>query len=760
MLITVKLKLYIASITSMILGQNFTLQILNLIVLFVILSLVVKKLFNLINLKNISSAKKTKFLITPLNNDKKTNLQLNKLIENIIGIENSFIRFEVNSSTKGITYSVITTDLKKDRLLNSLKAYNQYFKIDTKTITETKNIIDFELKAKKPFYFPINEITNDKELEDNYFISSMTNLELNENINFIIDAKSINYVGIEKLINQLNNNRNKRFIFPISLCINLISKVSLTFYWIVLKYFGYIFNFSPLPYLSYVTRNNFPDSLNDDEKVKIQDKLKNRLYETRIGFCLNINNNDKKRLVKKEIISSLSLFDNYYQSLKPVTVVRGNNKLIFTSKEIARFFNPSDNSVSSYDSIKLNSPLLPTPVNLRHRNNDVVIGVNPKDKSEIGLIRDERRRHMYILGSTGSGKTTLIKNMITQDIYNNKSLMIVDPHGDLAEELLLNVPKSRRKDLIYFNPSDIKEPLTINLLEQDKSLSGDDLLLEQDLICEQIISIFRKVFSEDGPGGNRLEHIFRNAIYTAFYVPESTIFTVYKLLIDKKFRLSILANIKDKTLLSFWQNEYDSAGSMQRVKLSIGITSKIGRLLRSTVTRRIIGQPISTLDIYNAMDSNKIIICNLSKGKIGEDNSSLLGSIILAKVQLAAYKRSFIKHDLRKDFYLYFDEFQNFATNSFLKMLSEGRKYGLNLVMAEQSLSQQSTNYISNILANVGTIVTFRSSSPQDEKLLLPLFIPYLEPTNLLNIPAYRFYIRIAAIKVYEPSSGVTNKLT
>jgi hypothetical protein len=271
------------------------------------------------------------------------------------------------------------------------------------------------------------------------------------------------------------------------------------------------------------------------------------------------------------------------------------------------------------------------------------------------------------------------------------------------------------------------------------------------------VSVFRKIFSEDDSGGHRIEYVLRNTIQTALTVPEATLFTVFDLLNDPKYRRRIIKTIEDKNLINFWENELGKAGDMQKVKMAAGITAKIGRFLFSASARQILEQPKSTIDFDQILNDGKILICNFSKGLLGEDTSELFGITVLAKLQLASLRRARLKQSERRNFYLYVDEFQNFATTSFVQMLSESRKYKLFLTMAEQSTSQQKDQQMVNIiLANVGTIVTFRTGNPEDERMLLPLFSPYIEQGEISNLPAYNFYAKLSAVHAQEPVSGQT----
>lgn len=300
-------------------------------------------------------------------------------------------------------------------------------------------------------------------------------------------------------------------------------------------------------------------------------------------------------------------------------------------------------------------------------------------------------------------------------------------------------------------------PFALNLLELTPGLEGNGLLREKDIITESVVSVFRKIFSDDDSGGHRIEYVLRNAIHTALTVEGATLFTVLKLLQNATYRRSVTNNLTDEDLKDFWKNELGKAGEMQKVKMSAGITAKIGRFNVNASAKAILGQEKSTINFEEIIDSRKILICNLSKGMLGEDVSELFGITLLAKLQLASLRRARVKQSERRPYYLYVDEFQNFATPSFVQMLSESRKYKLFMIMAEQSTSQQQDQQmVSIILANVGTVICFRTGNPNDERLLLPLFSPYISEGEIANLSAYNFYARLSSVLAQEPLSGVT----
>lgn len=441
---------------------------------------------------------------------------------------------------------------------------------------------------------------------------------------------------------------------------------------------------------------------------------------------------------------------------------RIGSELVLSPVEAAAIFHfPFNDDAYNDDMPKIRSRELPAPLQIKNKSDlDVIFAKNTFGNTDIaiGLSDDDRSRHVYMIGQTGSGKTTIIYHMAADDINKGRGLAVVDPHGDLAEDLLNRVPASRSDDLIYFDPFDIKYPIGLNLLELSKGLDEDDLELEKELVCESVVAIFRRVFFKDeNVDAHRIEYILRNAIYSAFYQDNCTIFTVYDLLNNKDFRKQAIKNIKDENLLNFWKNEFGKAGDYQHVKMVGGVTSKIGRFLFSPIAKRILEQPKSTINFDDILESGKILICNLAEGKLGEDTSQLLGATVIAKIYQATMRRIRVEKDLRQPFYLFVDEFQNFATSSFTKVLSGGRKFGLRITVAEQSTAQQHDQNITNVvLANTGTAICFRSASPVDERLMLPQFTPYVEPGDFANLPRFRFYIKMAAIEPLEPFSGIT----
>lgn len=513
----------------------------------------------------------------------------------------------------------------------------------------------------------------------------------------------------------------------------------------------------------------------------IHQKVEQPLFRTNIRAL--IITHDKQTAVERatSIRRSLGVFTvPRYQSLKarymmpygkwseywlylmtnrlPAIFNRGS--CFLSASELSGLYHfPHSETARTENVVKSLSKTLPAPISLKGNTHfDFILGNNVHHGvvTPIGLTKTERERHMFVVGATGSGKTNMLKSIIVQNIRNNEGVAVVDPHGDLAQELLTYIPEGRINDVVYFNPDDLAYPIGLNVLELTHGLEGDELVREKDLVTEAVVSIFRKIFSDDDTGGHRIEYVLRNAIQTALTVEDATLFTVYNLLNDPDYRKTVIAKLENEDLQNFWRNELGKAGEFQQVKMAAGITAKIGRFLFSASAKRVLEQPKSTID-FDEILNGKILICNFSKGLLGEDTSELFGIAVLAKIQMAALRRARTKQTERKPFYLYVDEFQNFATPSFVQMLSEARKYKLFLTMAEQSTSQQDDQKMVNIiLANVGTIICFRTGNPADERLMLPLFSSQVQEGEIANLPSYNFYIRISAVNAQEPFSGQT----
>lgn len=352
---------------------------------------------------------------------------------------------------------------------------------------------------------------------------------------------------------------------------------------------------------------------------------------------------------------------------------------------------------------------------------------------QFGIYPDDRRRHMYVIGKTGVGKTTLLENMLIQDIKNGKGVALVDPHGDVAERLLEVIPPHRTNDVVYFDPADVHFPVAFNVLE---SIDPE----YKYLVASGLVSALKKMWADSW--GPRLEYILRNTILALLDYPGSTMLGITRMLADKAYRKKVVESISDPVVKSFWINEFANYNERFRSEAISPIQNKVGQFLSSAIIRNIVAQPKSTIDMKEIMDTGKILIINVSKGRIGEDNSALLGAMLITKIQLAAMDRAKIPEKDRRDFYLYVDEFQNFATESFATILSEARKYRLNLVIAHQYITQMEEVVRDAVFGNVGTIITFRIGA-FDAEYLEKEFAPYFTETDLVNLDKYNAYIKL-----------------
>lgn len=355
-------------------------------------------------------------------------------------------------------------------------------------------------------------------------------------------------------------------------------------------------------------------------------------------------------------------------------------------------------------------------------------------QATFGIKKDDRRKHIYIVGKTGTGKSTMIANMAINDMRNSEGVAVVDPHGDLCDILLDYIPSHRINDVAYLDPSDIDHPFHLNPLEVKNEAF-------RELVASGIVSIFYKLYSYSW--GPRLEYILRNTILTLLHVPQSTLLQVPELLTNEQYRARVIEKLPDQVLKNYWLNEFNKMTPQLRSEATSPILNKVGQFLSSQTIRNIVGSPTSTVDLETMMNDGKIVLVNLSQGKLGEDNSALLGAMIITKIQLAAMNRVYQAEGERRDFYLYVDEFQNFATNSFIKILSEARKYRLCLSLANQYVGQIEEDVQKAIFGNAGSIVSFGVGA-SDARLLSREFGEKYEEAELVSLGNYQIILKLA----------------
>ena len=484
------------------------------------------------------------------------------------------------------------------------------------------------------------------------------------------------------------------------------------------------------------------------------DKVVKLLYETtiRVVYVQKDRNQETARIKLQEIASSFKQFNipqlngfqisNFIQgrdALRKYNKRIMDDSMVMNVEELATLYHLPNKNVSTPNIFWVRSRKLEPPTDLP------VMGKSTEDltllgrtnfrgiRKTFGIKSIDRRRHIYVIGKTGMGKTTLLENMIFSDIQAGKGVGIIDPHGDLAETVLNYVPASRTNDVVLFDPSDRDFPVAFNMLEaKDPALNT--------IIASGLLGVFKKLYAHSW--GPRLEHILRNTLLALLEYPNTTMLGITRMLQDKDFRRKVVRKVQDPIVRAFWEKEFEPMQDRQKMEAISPILNKVGQFLSSPIIRNIVGQPKSTVDLRFAMDKGKIIIMNLSKGRLGEDNSQLLGSMLITKFQIDAMSRANIPEKERKDFYLYVDEFQNFATDSFATILSEARKYHLNLTMANQYIAQMPDEVRDAVFGNVGSTIAFQVGF-DDAEYLSSQFGEEALPSDLVSLSKYTAYTKL-----------------
>jgi hypothetical protein len=372
-----------------------------------------------------------------------------------------------------------------------------------------------------------------------------------------------------------------------------------------------------------------------------------------------------------------------------------------------------------------------------------------EDRRIFGIRRADRRAHMYIIGKTGTGKSTLLETMIQQDIEAGEGLALLDPHGDLVEKIVGHMPEARKDHVIYLDATDRTQPFGFNPV-------GGVASVKRPLAASGLLEVFKKIWNDSW--GPRMEYILRNALLALLDRPNSTLADIPRLFDDKAFRKNALFYSRNEQVRYFWLQEYASYPARLRAEAIAPIQNKVGAFLANRILRTILTQPRDNLRMREIMDKGKILLVNLAKGTIGEDVTALLGALIVSRIGLAGLSRVNVPEQERRDFYVYLDEFQTFTTLSLANMLSELRKYHLNMILAHQFLSQADPQVRSAILGNAGTIITFRLGA-EDAELMEREFLPELNAIDLVNLPNYSIYMKLMVDGVASrPFSGETLK--
>jgi hypothetical protein len=450
-----------------------------------------------------------------------------------------------------------------------------------------------------------------------------------------------------------------------------------------------------------------------------------------------------RRVIPLDTINNMIMKFNFKRRLLDCRfLIFGEKKSLLVAEELASLYHFPSSRYNYTPVIRwLSYKILPPPVNMPttgiHLGNNSYRG----EVKPIYMLRDDRTRHHYVIGKSGSGKSAFLSWMARQDMINGDGVCVIDPHGDLIEELIQFVPKERAKDVIIFNPSDIDRPMGLNILEANTPE-------EMDLASSQATEIFIKLFGDEifGP---RIQHYFRNSCLTLMEDKEegATLIDVPRIFVDDEFMKYKVSKVKNPVVRSFWEHEYAHTGERERQEMIPYFSAKFGPFITNSIMRNTIGQTKSAFNFRRCMDDKKILLINLSKGKIGDLNTQLLGLIMVARLQMAAMSRVDLPENQRKDFYMYVDEFQNFATDSFCSILSEARKYHLALIMANQYIKQlekkQDTSIRDAVFGNVGTMMSFKVGA-DDAEYMAKEYAPVLTEQDVLGIANYKAYIKLS----------------
>ncbi|MCX6779189.1 MAG: type IV secretion system DNA-binding domain-containing protein [Candidatus Magasanikbacteria bacterium] len=503
----------------------------------------------------------------------------------------------------------------------------------------------------------------------------------------------------------------------------------------------------------------------EDEIIKsIEEKITKAAFEVNINIIASAENQFRAKQILSGIIGSFAQFTAHESgnSLKENLIFfkgmfvrdfiyrnfRWWKKFVLNTEELASIFHFPLPSAKTPNILWLQARKSPPPVNLPESGLLLGYTVYRGSEKPVFILPEDRRRHLYIIGSTGVGKSVLLSNLIIQDIQNGHGVCVVDPHGTLIEDVLPHIPKNRVDDVIVFDPSDIERPVGLNMLEADNPE-------QMDFAIQEMIAIFYKLVTDPAMIGPMFEHQMRNAMMTLMADKEypGTLADIPRIFTDPEFQKYKLKKVTDPMVRAFWEKEMAKTSDFHKSEMLGYLISKVGRFVENEMVRNIIGQPKSGFNLREVIKKKKILLVNLAKGKVGEVNSNLLGLIIVSKLQMAALSRADMPEKDRNDFFLYIDEFQNFITDSISTILAEARKYKLNLTIAHQYIGQlltgggiegkQGSSKIKDaIFGNVGTIVCFRIGV-DDAETMAKQFTPALNEYDVMNIEKYNAYIRL-----------------
>lgn len=490
---------------------------------------------------------------------------------------------------------------------------------------------------------------------------------------------------------------------------------------------------------------------------KIDEKVSKPGFETQIRVVVSAKTKQAADMHLKNMTSSFSQFGsdlNSFGSAKtlfkysfmvniiykffPVIELPGyRSTSVLSSEELATIYHFPNKTIETPHIKWLKAKTAPVPAEVPQEGGTYIgHGHYRGVKRPIHILKDDRRRHVYILGKTGVGKSVLLEDMAIQDIKTGSGVCVIDPHGDLVESILGHIPPERAEDVIYFDPSDAERPMGLNIMEA----KTED---EQHFMTTAIINLMYKLYDPQRTGivGPRFEHAVRNAMLTAMAEPSATFIEIVRILTDPKYVQELLPKVKDPIVRRYWTDQIAQTSEFHKSEVLDYIVSKFGRFITNKTMRNIIGQSKSSFDFRTVMDEGKILLINLSKGRLGEENSNFLGLVLIPKILIAAMSRQEVPEEKRPDFFLYVDEFQNFATPDFAVILSEARKYRLGLTVANQFIGQMEEEVKNAVFGNVSTLITFRVGVT-DAAYVAREYQPTFSEQDLINVERFHAYMK------------------
>lgn len=668
--------------------------------------------------------------------------------------------FEIVADRKRIAFYLAAPKLMHEYLEQQVQAYYPDALVeevrDYNIFHPERYIVGGFLKTRRNFIFPIKSYQKQDTDPMNSLINVMSKLEENEGMAIQYIARSAKPGWHQKAGAIRRKIREGK---------SLNEAIKLGTGGIFSAIFRELFSFSNTNKKDQFSQQQYQQNrltATEEEILKsIEEKNSKAGLDVNLRIIISASDKGRGKLYLDKLSSAFSQYNYYEQgnSFINKTKIKKQKKLIsdfiyrrfdpnisflLNTEELASLYHLPLKSAETPNVLWLTAKHASAPSNLPEEG--IILGKNVyrEETKDVRITRPDRRRHTYIIGKSGVGKSVLLASMAIQDIQNGEGVCVIDPHGDLINDIMLRIPPERAEDVILFAPADTERPLALNLLEYDKRYPE-----QKTFVINEMIKIFDKLYDLKSTGGPIFEQYMRNAMLLIMDDPESgsTLMEIPKVLADASFRKMKLESCKDATVVDFWRKEAEKAGGDAALANVVPyVTSKLTSFISNDTMRPIIGQQKSSFNLRDVMDKKKILLVDLSKGQVGEMNAYLLGMILVSKILMAALSRTDIPQENRKDFYLYIDEFQNFTTDSICSILSEARKYNLNLIMAHQYLGQltknQDTSIKDAVFGNVGTWMLFKIGS-EDAEVMQKEFSPVFNQYDLINIEKYTTYVKL-----------------